>query len=126
MRQAYRAILLLYPAEYRAAFAPEMIETFQQASIDHRKRGTAAVVYFAVRESAGLLRGLFREWFEKSTARSSYITSRSWPELSDAPDDGATTDDRVQRCIRCLERAIANHDFQKARFYSAALDRLRS
>ncbi len=65
MRRAYQAILLLYPAEHRATFAPEMMETFDEAAVEWRKRGSAAYFCFAARELTGLLTGLFREWISK-------------------------------------------------------------
>jgi hypothetical protein len=112
MRALYQAILRLYPAKYQALFAAEMTATFDQAAAHCCRRGRFALLSFAIRESGGLLRGLAGEWFAKWTARRSYLSQRE--SLTD-----------VQRCIRSMEQAIANHDFVRARFYSIALDRLQ-
>jgi hypothetical protein len=119
MRQAYRAILRLYPAEHRSMFAPEMMETFDEAAADWRKRGSAAYICFSACELTGLLSGLITEWISKWTARDSYITSRCLSKQeSNQPTEIVEIEKRLQRLIGCMEFAIANHDFPKARLYS--------
>lgn len=119
MHPAYRAILQLYPAEHRVIFAPEMMQTFEQAAADWRKRGSAAYLCFAACELTGLLRGLFREWISKWTAPDSYISSRCLlGQESNLPTEVVEIEKRIQRLIGCMEFAIANHDFPKARLYS--------
>src|SRR5438067_2598291 len=119
MRQAYRAILRLYPAQHRAIFAQEIMETFDQAALDWRKRGSAAYICFAVCELTGLLSGLITEWISKWTAHGGYITSRCRSQQeSNLPAEVVEIEKRLQRLIGFLEFAIANHDFPKARLYS--------
>lgn len=120
MRQFFHnAVLRFYPAEFREAFAAEMIETHQQACLDARSRGPLAYTAFSARELTGLLRGLCCEWAAKWTARETYVTSnRSLPPTTDCPPEIAQLQTRLHYCIRSMESAIAHHDFPKARFYA--------
>lgn len=121
MHRFYGAVLRLYPSEYRAAFAGEMLDTFDQASRSVRARGPLAFARFLASESAGLIKGLFSEWIAKSASRYAYMMACPQPL---PPDFTAPTHEiaevqvRLQRVIRCMEYAIAHHDFPKARFYS--------
>jgi hypothetical protein len=116
MKRCYQAILRMYPAEYRAAFAPEMLSTFQQATEDRRHRGILIRFAFAASELAGLLRGLVSERITKWNEQDAYITERcaSLPQ-SDLPAEVADVQHRLQQLIRSMEFAIAHHDFPKAR-----------
>ena len=77
MRKAYRAILWLYPANYRKIFGAEMMETFERAALDSRSAGSSTFRRFAGREFGGLLRGLCREWIaEMGGSRQLYTTAR--------------------------------------------------
>jgi hypothetical protein len=57
MRRAYRALLRLYPYDFRAAFGAEMLAAFDAGSGKGR-----------VRELAGMARGAVAEWFAKLTS----------------------------------------------------------
>src|SRR5579875_1393124 len=119
MRTLYRAILWLYPAEYKAAFATEMWGTFEQARADSKNRGILHFALFTLRELLGLLRGLFAQRIANVTAHDAYVTARS----ASSHEVGASTDiGDIQRhidfLIRSMEYAIAHHDFPKARYYS--------
>lgn len=119
MRNFYKAILALYPAEYRTAFAPEMLQTLEEAIADRRTRGRAAFLSFAVCELTGILTGLISEWMAKWTAREGYITSRCSPRsISDLPMEVVEVQQRLDRALASMVFAIAHHDFPKARFYS--------
>jgi len=116
MRKAYRAILWLYPANYREIFGAEMMETFQRAAVDSRSAGSSTFRRFAVREFGGLLRGLCREWIARWAAHDSYMTARC--ELStdsNLPTDLAVLQNRLRHVLDCMEFAIAHHDFPRAR-----------
>jgi len=69
MKQAYEALLRLYPHDFRAAFAAEMLETF--ARVDAERRPA---------ELAGLLTGAAAEWVAKLTSDSS-VRGRTLPDL---------------------------------------------
>ena len=55
MIRLYRWLLFLYPADYRAIFAAEMIKVFDQARAMAWKRGIWQRVVFCVRELTGLV-----------------------------------------------------------------------
>ena len=126
MRNIYAALLRLYPMEFQQVFAAEMIDTFEQAARDWRGRGRLALWCFAGWEMAGLLRGLATEWMEKSSARDEYVRSCArLQERCSHPTKAARIERRIERAIRGMEFAIANHDFPRARFYAKAEGLLR-
>ena len=119
MRGLYRIILSFYPAEYRAAFASEMIEVFDQVAADTRKRGVLKFISFLVSEFGGLAKGLVSERAAKWAAGEAYVTSRCAPRQdSEFPTEIAEAQRRLEFVLRSMEFAIAHHDFPKARFYS--------
>ena len=119
MQLIYRAILRLYPAEYRAVFASEMVATFDQAAADSGKRGILHFVLFATCEFAGLLKGLFTERMARRAAQDGYITTGCLStEDTQLPAEIVEVQNRLARLLRGMEFAIAHHDFPKARFYS--------
>jgi hypothetical protein len=65
MRRVYKALLGLYPHDYRAAFESEMLRSFEHP---------------AVAELAGLLRGIAAEWCAKLTTDPS-VRGRALPDL---------------------------------------------
>jgi hypothetical protein len=69
VRRAYRALLGLYPYDFRAAFAGEMLAAF--ARVGAERRGA---------ELAGLLTGAAAEWIAKLTSDSS-VRGRTLPDL---------------------------------------------
>ena len=119
MGPVYRAILRLYPANYRAVFAQEMMETFEQAALDSLKRGFATTVCFATRELMGLLRHLFGEWVAKWAAGDRYMNARCVAEReTNLPTEVMEMQRGLRRVIGRMEFAIAHHDFPAARRYS--------
>jgi hypothetical protein len=119
MRKIYRAILQLYPPEYRALFAAEMTQTFDQAALYHRKRGPGAFPRFAATELTGLLSGLATEWVARWTAQGRYMSSSLEPvNDSNLPPNIVVTQRQLRRVLSCMEFAIAHHDFPKARLCS--------
>jgi hypothetical protein len=118
MVQMYRAILHLYPAEYRETFATEMIETFEQASRDQRKGLLGSLRFWAI-ELAGLLGGAISEQKAKRAAPRYYLRSRGLSRRMDGmPREIVAVEDRLEEILQAMEYAIAHHDFPKARFYS--------
>ncbi|HEX4229780.1 MAG TPA: hypothetical protein VHZ07_13995 [Bryobacteraceae bacterium] len=119
MHNLYKSILRLYPVEYRAAFAPEILQTLEQAAAGRRMRGRFSFLTFAICELTGVVTGLFSEWTAKWTAREGYVTSRCSPRnVSDLPAEVVEIQDRLRRALASMEFAIAHHDFPRARFYS--------
>jgi hypothetical protein len=74
MRRAYQLMLSLYPADYRASFAAEMLSTLLSAA---GERGRAR---FAISEFAGLACGAAYEWIAKLTTDPS-VRGRYLPDL---------------------------------------------
>ena len=68
MKRAYDILLRLYPADYRALFAPEMSTAFEEAAEESRNRGWDVFARFALAELAGLVIGAGTEWGAKFTA----------------------------------------------------------
>lgn len=69
MKRAYRALLGLYPYDFRAAFATEMLAAF--AHVAPQRRGA---------ELAGLLTGAAVEWIAKLTCDRS-ARGRALPDI---------------------------------------------
>jgi hypothetical protein len=119
MRNFYKAVLRLYPAEYRAAFAGEILQTLDQAVSERRTRGRASFISFIVGELIGVLSGLFSEWMAKWTSREGYVTLRCSPStVLDLPAEVVEAQQCLDRALASMVFAIAHHDFPKARFYS--------
>jgi hypothetical protein len=118
MNRLFRAILRLYPAEYRAVFAPEMIEVFEEASAAWKTRGLFALIWFANCECLGLFKGAVLEHTARWAARDRYITARCASRSLNNQDDISEGRCHLEHVLRSMEFAIAHHDFPKARFYS--------
>jgi hypothetical protein len=69
VRRAYRALLRLYPYDFRAAFAAEMLAAFASVGAE---RGVV--------ELAGLLIGAATEWIAKLASDRS-VRARTLPDL---------------------------------------------
>ncbi len=78
-KRAYRALLRLYPMDYRTCFAAEMLSAFEAAANERRKQGMLRSGHFVLAELAGLLRGAAAEWMAKLSTDSS-IRGRCLPD----------------------------------------------
>jgi hypothetical protein len=118
IKRVYQTLLQLYPADYKALFAAEMLNTFVKADEECRAKGRLRFMRFVFAEMMGLLAGAVTEWaLELSTGRS--IRDRlSNPSVGGRQDDIAEAEKRIETMIGNMVHAIANHDFPKARFYS--------
>lgn len=74
MRRLYRALLALYPYDYRQAFAAEMLHALDSACA--QRRGAR----FHVAEILGLLAGAAREWLAKLTTDRA-VRGRTLPDI---------------------------------------------
>ncbi len=145
LARVYQALLKLYPRDYRAAFELEMLAAFEQAVTERRALGRLLFARFTFTEIAGLLLSVASEWIAKGTTSSS-LRGRTLPDLEimrpagvprelwfasphPAADEMGAVQQQIEFCRRCMEHAIANHDFPGARFYSdqdlKARERLR-
>ena len=140
MTRAYRILLLLYPADYRALFAAGMLNAFAKTAAERRGQGRAVFIRFALAELAGLTIGAGAEWIAKLTTETS-VRGRCLPDLrmmrppgvsrelwfagagmsagqSSVPDEMVEAQRRIEILISRTVHAIANHDFPGARAYS--------
>jgi hypothetical protein len=139
-RRAYRTLLRLYPNDYRALFAVEMQNAFEQAAEEGRLQCGPVFIRFLVGEFIDLLVGAGVEWIAKWTTDSS-IRGRCLPDLrmirppgvprelwfagtglnagqASLPDEVTEAQDRISVLIHRMVYAIAHHDFSGARRYS--------
>jgi hypothetical protein len=111
MRRAYRCLLRLYPAEYRALFGDEMLALLGDATEEQLGRGWMAFVCLAGRELTGLAVGGSLERIAKLRNPGDYLDGLGADETLDAE---AT----VKLLVRRMEYAISHHQFHKARYYA--------
>jgi hypothetical protein len=69
MRYAYETLLHLYPDSYRAVFAREMAEVFDQATADYQPLGVLRYLAFLWTEFTGLITGAFSMWTDEYVFR---------------------------------------------------------
>ena len=120
MVRAYGLLLCLYPAKYRRAFAGEMTAVFEQSAREHLSLGWAAFARFLILEAAGLVKGSITQWL--------YALSRPQQDAGDLapvvdsslPPEIVQAQQRIRNNLRGMEYAIAHHQFERARFFSAA------
>jgi hypothetical protein len=67
MKRVYKTLLHLYPYDFRAWFAAEMLAAFDESSAEFRGRAWPLYVRFAVVELAGVAAGALAEWIAKWT-----------------------------------------------------------
>jgi hypothetical protein len=72
LARLYEFALRLYPADYHARFASEMVIAFEEAADDRCRDGALAALRFARAEATSLILGIGREWLAKVTS------DRSW------------------------------------------------
>jgi hypothetical protein len=68
LARAYALGLRLFPADYRAALADQMLRTFDEAACDLGRMRAPAAVRFVAREFVSLFRAIGEEWFVKLTS----------------------------------------------------------
>jgi len=131
--QIFHLLLRFYPPEHQTIFAPEMLAVLRETACEKRQRGGSAYIRFALKESFGLLRGAAAEWVAKLT-NGNYMANQCPPgqaeQESSLPAEVVKARKHVQSIVAHMENAIANHQFEKARFFSyaeqEARERLRS
>jgi len=104
MPRLYALLLRLYPVEYRALFAAEMLRVLVEAGAQGRAHRLA--------EPIGLLLGAAREWRAKLSRPRSYLMGRQPPYGEMSPEA------RIEWLVGLMVHAIAHHDFPGARHYA--------
>lgn len=57
----YRSLLRLYPAEYLCEFGGEMMDVLSEGHVETREKSAMTRIFFAMRETGGLLSGALQE-----------------------------------------------------------------
>jgi hypothetical protein len=133
LSRAYRSLLRLYPVDYRARFAEQMLHCFEQAVEERRPQGRRATICFAASEFCGLAAGAAAEWVAKWTTDPS-VRGRYLPDLRMMRPPGVPRElwfagvvgtcpvtgmvrleERIAVLVDRMVFAIANHDFPGAR-----------
>ncbi|MGO9263005.1 MAG: hypothetical protein ACLQU1_43015 [Bryobacteraceae bacterium] len=78
--RGYRSLLRLYPEDYRARFAAEMLAAFERAAEERRRQGGPAFIRFVLAEWIGLAAGAGAEWMAKLTTDRS-VRGRCLPDI---------------------------------------------
>ena len=127
MTLAYRALLRLYPRDHRTWFSAEMQSVFEEAAREHRSRGRAAYLRFAIVECAGLVIGSGMAWAAKLAGRAYAHDPRlDRPvRMAPMPDEVQEAQDRLTVNLNGLLHAISHHQFLKARTYAAEEQKAR-
>lgn len=79
-RRAYRALLRLYPYDYKERFAREMLSAFEQGEAERRLQCRPAFFRFIVVEFVDALSGAGVEWMIKWTTDRA-VRGRCLPDL---------------------------------------------
>lgn len=118
MQQLFWAVMRLYPEEYRAVFGDEMLAVLASRAADLRNVFFLKSGFWVIAEIAGLARGAVAEHIARWADRKRYRAVLDEIRPDDLAQDAAALRSRLNQVIHLMERAIAHHDFPKARFYS--------
>jgi 6-phosphofructokinase len=115
-------LLRLYPPAHREIFGEEMASVLRQAAEDRRAEGWLSYVRFFVCEVTGLAAGAVALWAARFAGQERTLVEPQPAGLSKIQE----TERKIQTSIDCMVHAIANHQFEKARFYSIAERKFRA
>lgn len=115
-------LLRLYPQEHREMFGEEMAAVLRQAAADRRVEGRWHYARFVTWEIMGLVAGAAAVWAAQFANQRRVQPEAEPSGLSDIRE----TERKIQISIDCMVHAIANHQFEKARFYSIAERKFRA
>jgi hypothetical protein len=118
MTRIYRFLLRMYPRSYADQFGSEMTSVFEQAAAEQWKKGRLAYVRFVFRELMGLVTGA------RDARNSAFLVGGLAVDFS-IPPDLADAQRMVRVSKEQMQKAIATHDFKKARFFSLVDERAR-
>lgn len=65
MTRAYEALLQIYPPEYRAMFAREMLDAFEDLFQERSRLGSSSLLLFLFMELVSILKGASTEWIDR-------------------------------------------------------------
>jgi hypothetical protein len=125
MSSICRALLHLYPANFRKQFSAEIICVFEQRAGERSANGKSASFAFFLGEFSSLVKGAIIMW------QATILTAGCNPSSSETVDTNAEllsieeVADQRDSAIRNMVAAIARHDFGNARRYSYEEVRLK-
>jgi len=108
MKGIWRTLLRLYPRAHREKFGDEMEAVFEQAAEERRGQGWRYFARFLIAEMFGVLRGAGAAW----------IAGGRGAIAIGMPNDAASAQALIEANLRRMERAVATHQFARARFFS--------
>jgi hypothetical protein len=107
MRTVYRALLHLYPYDYRVWFSAEMRTVFELRLTERDWLSFRAFLAFVISELIGLVTGALAEWTARLSTDPS-VRARSLPDLRMMRPPGISRDVHFSdACIRAWVRTLA-------------------
>jgi DNA-binding PadR family transcriptional regulator len=123
---SFRALLLLYPADFRRQFSAEMLCVFEQRAGEVFANGKSATFAFLLTEFFSIVKGAYTMWFARML-RINRNRLPSQPTSSNLePLTFAEATKQRETAIRNMVASIARHDFSNARRYSDEETRLKN
>ena len=126
LSNSFRALLLLYPADFRRQFSAEMLCVFEQRAGEVFANGKSATFAFLLTEFFCIVKGAYTMWF----ARMLQINRNHLPSQPTSsnfePLTLAEATKQRETAIRNMVASIARHDFINARRYSDEETRLKN
>jgi hypothetical protein len=123
---AYRILLLLYPADFRRQFSAEMICVFEQRGRECFADRRSATFAFLLTEFSSIVKGAYIMRFAKILP----VKHNNLPQEPTTSDSEPLTlaEAKKQRdaAIKNMVASIAKHDFSNARRYSDEETRLKN
>jgi hypothetical protein len=105
----YRALLWLYPSDFRQQFSEEMVSVFEQ------RAGEAVSIAFFLTEFSALVKGAHVMWFSKILPfRHKQLEFGVAMPMLNAEEVARLRNEAIQKMVA----AIADHDFVSARRFS--------
>jgi hypothetical protein len=122
----FRALLLLYPADFRRQFSAEMLCVFEQRAGELFANRKSATFAFLLGEFFSIVIGAYTMWF----ARMIQINRNRLPSQPTGSNlerlTFAEATKQRETAIRNMVSSIAKHDFINARRYSEEETRLNN
>jgi hypothetical protein len=125
LRDLYRVLLLLYPADFRRQFSEEMISVFEQRPGERfANRGSQQVAWLAT-EFLSIVKGAHTMWLTRILPFQHNFSSSAAELPTESSLTIAEVTTRRHAAIKGMCAAIAKHDFINARQYSDEEARLK-
>jgi hypothetical protein len=121
VRGSLCVLLRLYPREFRTLFAAEMTAVFERAARERQASGWFKFLLFALSETAGLVRGISREWVATvlRTRKHQLVEESRRDELLEGlAAEIIEAQRQTNLLVDQFVYAIAHHQFEKARLYA--------